>query len=376
MVFALALRNLIHDKVRLTVTLTGVVFAVVLITVQIGLFIGFTKTISGIIDNSGADVWVASKGLKNFDIALPLHERKLYQVLAVPGVAKASKFIVQFANWKKPSGGQESIEIIGFNLDSGLGGPWRVVEGDPDSLHVADTIFVDELYKERLGIEKLGDQVEINDHRARVAGFTSGIRSFTTSPYVFASFKNAQNYSTVREDQLIYILVKARPGHDLKQLKAGILDAVSDVDVFTTEEFSKKTQDYWMLSTGAGVALFIAAGLGLVVGMVVVAQTLYATTMDHLPEFGTLKAMGAPNSYIYKILVQQAMISAVIGYVTGMAISSIIVAASRHGDALIMLPWQLAVSMFFLTVAMCVSASWISIRKVTRIDPLMVFKGR
>lgn len=376
MIFTLARRNLIHDKVRLAVTLTGVVFAVVLITVQVGLFIGFTRTISGIIDNSKADLWVASAGIKNFDIALPMSERKLYQVMAVPGVRKAGKLIVQFADWKKPNGGQESIEIVGYNTRTGLGGPWDVVAGDEADLEVDDTIFVDELYRERLGITRLGQEVEINNHRARVAGFTRGIRSFTTSPYVFTSFKNALNYARVSEDQLIYILVEADQGVDVQDLKERLAAAVSNVEVFTTQEFSEKTQDYWMLSTGAGVALLIAAALGLVVGTVVVAQTLYATTMDHLPEFGTLKAMGAPNSYIYRILIQQALMSALLGYVSGMLLCALIVWISRSGDALILLPPRLAVGMFFLTVAMCVGASYISIHKVTRIDPAMVFKGR
>lgn len=376
MIFTLARRNLVHDRIRLAVTLTGVVFAVVLITLQIGLFIGFTKTISGIIDNSKADLWVTSAGIKNFDIALPMSERKLYQVMAVPGVRRASKLIVQFADWKKPNGGQESIEIVGYNTRTGLGGPWNVVAGNESDLDIADTIFVDELYRERLGIVRLGQEVEINDHRARVAGFTRDVRSFTTSPYVFTSFKNALNYSRVNEDQLIYILVQADQGVDVHDLRQRILAAVSNVDVFTTPAFSKKTQDYWMFSTGAGVALLIAAALGLVVGTVVVAQTLYATTMDHLPEFGTLKAMGAPNSYIYRILIQQALMSAVLGYVCGMAICAFVVWVSRSSDALILLPPRLALGMFFLTVAMCVGASYVSIHKVTRIDPAMVFKGR
>ena len=136
------------------------------------------------------------------------------------------------------------------------------------------------------------------------------------------------------------------------------------------------TQYYWMFSTGAGVALLLAAGLGLVVGMVVVAQTLYATTMDHLPEFATLKAMGAPNSYIYRIITLQAALSAVVGYSAGMALSLAAAHASRHGDALVLIPFEFAAAMFAITLVMCLGASFISINKVTRIDPLVVFKGR
>ncbi|WP_029897830.1 FtsX-like permease family protein [Desulfohalovibrio reitneri] len=376
MIVPLAYRNLVHDKVRLAVTLIGVIFAVVLISVQLGLFIGFTTTISGVIDNSGADVWVASRGIKNFDIALPMEERTNNLVMAVPGVARTGKLIIQFANWKKPNGDLESIEIVGYELEKGLGGPWNLVEGNTDWLDIRDTIVVDRLYAEKLGVVDLGDSAEIANKRARVVAFTHGIRSFTTSPYVFTSFKNALEYSTVQEDQLVYILVEAADGVSSSELKKRILARVDDVDVFTTGEFSLKTINYWMLSTGAGMALLIAAFLGLVVGMVVVAQTLYATTMDHLPEFATLKAVGAPNAYIYRILIAQAVISAVGGYLLGMAASLGVARLSQNAEALIRLPWPVVGGMFFLTLAMCLGASLVSINKITQTDPMLVFKGR
>jgi putative ABC transport system permease protein len=234
---------------------------------------------------------------------------------------------------------------------------------------------MDELYKQKLGVTHVGEVFEIAGYRARVVGFTRGIRSFTTSPYVFTSFKNAQDYANLREDQAMFILVKAAPGADLKQVRRDLLDHVKDVDVLTTAQFSRMTTFYWMFTTGAGVAVLIAAALGLVVGFVVVAQTIYATTMDHIREFGTLKAMGAPNSYVYKVIMEQAAISAVIGYVLGMIVSVFVVQGSQKGGAAILMPLPMAVGMFFLTLTMCVGAALVSINKVTRIDPAMVFKG-
>jgi putative ABC transport system permease protein len=169
--------------------------------------------------------------------------------------------------------------------------------------------------------------------------------------------------------------VKAAPGTDVQQVRHGLLDQLKDVEVFTTGEFSHMTTFYWMFTTGAGVAVLIAAGLGLVVGFVVVAQTIYATTMDHIREYGTLKAMGAPNSYVYKVIMKQAAISAVIGYALGMIVSVFVVRGSQAGGAAILMPPSMAVGMFFVTLLMCVGAALVSINKVTRIDPAMVFKG-
>jgi putative ABC transport system permease protein len=371
----LARRNLTHDRVRLAVTLTGIVFAVVLIVVELGLFVGFTVTTSNLIDNSSADLWVTSKHVPYIELGVPFSERKLYQVRAVPGVADAEKFILRFTQWKRHDGRQESVQIVGINPDKPLVGPWNLVEGSVADLKKPDAIMIDEGYKDKLGVKRAGEVFELNGRRARIVGFTHGIRAFTTSPHVFTAFKNAQNYTRVPEDQTIFVLVKVAPGTDLDQVRSDILAHVKDVDVLSRAEFSRMTRFYWMFTTGAGVAVLLAAFLGLVVGFVVVAQTIYATTMDHLREFGTLKALGASNRYLYRVILEQASISAVIGYALGMGVSLLVVRASQHGGAAILVPWPMGIGMFFVTLFMCAGAAMVSIRKVTRLDPAVVFKG-
>jgi putative ABC transport system permease protein len=371
----LAWRNLVHDKVRLLVTVTGVVFAVVLIVVQFGLFLGFATTTSGLIDHSGADLWVMSSRVPYIEVGVPFSERKLSTVLATPGVAHATKYIARFSQWQRRDGRQESVQIVGFDPDQRLGGPWNVVNGRVADLKMDDNVFVDELYKAKLGVERIGDVFEIRGHRARVAGFTRGIRSFTTSPYVFTSFKNAQNYATIAEDQTIFVLVTGDGSVPVDTLRNRLLARVKDVDVVTNSEFSSMTRFYWMFTTGAGVAVLLAALLGLVVGVVVVAQTIYATTMDHLREYGTLKAMGATNRYLYRVIIQQAIIAAVAGYSLAMVVSWFVVRGSEKGGAAILLPWSVAVGMLGLTLVMCTAAALVSINKVTRLDPATVFKG-
>lgn len=372
---SLARRNLLHDKVRFTVTLVGIVFSVVLASIQLGLFVGFTRATSDIITHSNADIWIKSAGVTHMETGVPFSERKLYQVLAVPGVAAAEKQIVQFSDWKKPDGAVEGILLIGFNIRQEMGAPWNLVEGSISDLEAPDAVIVDELYKDKLGITHLGQTVEIRGYRARVVGFTRGIRSFTTSPPVFTSFKNAQNYFGLREDQTIYILVRAVQGVSPQELRARIAARVTDVDVITRNEWSRQQQFYWMFGTGAGVTVLIAAALGVLVGVVVVAQTIYAATVDHIREYGTLKAMGATNGYIYRVIIMQAVISALIGYTVGISIALAVSYISQQGTTAVIVPWQLALGLLALTLVMCTAASLVSINKVTRLDPAMVFKG-
>jgi len=371
----LARRNLIHDKVRLAVTLTGIAFSVVLMAVQWGLFRGFSTSTSGLIDHSGADIWVTAKNTAYLEQAIPYNERKYYQVLATPGVGKAIKYLVRWATWKQPGGRAESVAIVGCDPDAAMGTPFDLVAGDAQQLKQPNAVIIDRIYADKLDAHRVGDMAEINEYRAKVVGFTDGIRTFTTSPYVFTTFKNAQDYTGIHEDQINFVLVKAAPGVDIGKLKADLEARLPDNDVFTTAEFSRMTQHYWMFTTGAGIAVLMAAALGLVVGIAVVAQTIYATTMDHIREYGTLKAMGAPNRYVLGVILQQAAMAAAMGYAIGMAVSLFVVRGAASGGANILLSWQTAVGLFFLTVVMCATAAVVSVNKILSLDPAMVFKG-
>jgi putative ABC transport system permease protein len=371
----LAFRNLLHDRVRFVVTLVGIVFSVVLSATQLGLFLGFTKATVDVIERSGADLWVMSEGVTHLESASPFPESLRHLALGVDGVADAQAHIVSFGTWTRPDGARESVMVVGTERDAAMGQPWNLVAGSIDDLDRADAVLIDELYKEKLRVTHVGQVIEIRDRRARIVGFTRGIRTFTTAPAVFTSLANAHAYAGVPNGRTLYLLIKATPGADLATLAAALRRRLPDVDVWTTAEWSATQRNYWMFGTGAGVSVLVAAVLGLLVGVVVVAQTIYAATVDHIREYGTLKAMGATNRYIYRVIIQQSALSGAIGYVMAIAVAAVVSNASQAGATAILLPWPLAAALFVLTLAMCVSASIVSINKVTRLDPAMVFKN-
>lgn len=371
----LAIKNLFHDKVRLVVTLVGIIFSVVLSSVQLGLFVGFQRATSDILLNSKADIWITSQNVTHAENGVAFSEKKLYQALKTEGVERAEKQIVQFRSWKKPDGAETGILMVGSNLEGGMGGPWNIVAGNIEDLRQPDAVMVEELYKEKLGVTHIGQIAEINGFRARVVGFTRGIRSFTTSPPVFTTFKNAQNYFQLKEDQTLFLVVKVKEGFTVEQVKENLKTNLAEVDVHTRLEWTNKQRNYWMFGTGAGITVLIAAFLGLLVGVVVVAQTIYSATVDHLKEYGTLKAMGASNFYLYRVIIAQALMSGLMGYAVGMSIALFVSYRSLQGTTAIILPWELVGALFIITIGMCVIASMVSINKVTRLDPAMVFKG-
>ena len=224
-----------------------------------------------------------------------------------------------------------------------------------------------------LGINKLGDRAEVNNMEVTVNAVTQGIRSFTTLPYVFTTLANARSLLGAAPDQASYTIIHLAPGASLETVRAGLQNRLPDAEILTHAEFRKRSLDYWLFETGAGAALIAGAALGIIVGIVIVAQTLYASTKDHLNEFATLRALGASAGYINKVILMQAVLSAVLGYLLGMVLSMGAIWASQDSTLLIVMTPGLAAMLFGLTVGMCVLAALCAIFKVIRIDPAVVF---
>ena len=372
MIVKLAIRNLLHDRARFLVTLIGVLFAVVLLAVQLGLYLGARKMISGMVAHTTGDIWIAAYGANSFEQAPILTGRERFLALSVPGVESVNPLVVAFSGWRRADSGTVNTIVIGSEKGEGSLKPWNIVEGAAAPT-LQDGVIVDRTYAKTLGVSGVGAVAEIAGQRVRVEGLTDGIRSFTTSPYVFTSMNNAREILSVPADQATFYIVNLLPGADPAQVKRELAAKLPDVSVYTKAEFLKLNLDYWLFGTGAGVALLGGALLGLVIGTVIVAQTLYSSTKDHLTEFATLRALGSSSSYIHKVILVQAIISAIIGFAIGIAVSLVVAQFSEVTPMPIVLTPLLALLLLGATVAMCAISALSSIYKVTKIDPAMVF---
>lgn len=373
MTFTLAFRNLFHDRVRLIVTLVGILFSIVLVAVQLGMYLGARNVIIGMIEHANADLWVMAHAAKSFEEAQPLPAGTRNTALGTPGVASVAPLVSAFSDWKRPDGGTSLSVIVGSDAADGGLVPWRIVEGTMAALRSPDAVAVDTSYLDNLGINRIGDTAELLGHRVRIAALTQGIRSFTTAPYVFTTIDRARQLLDLPPGAETFDLVRLEPGADLKAVRARLISRLGSVDVLSTPEFVERSLDHWLFGTGAGVALIGGALLGLLVGTVIVAQTLYSSTKDHLAEFATLRALGSSAGYIHRVILAQAGLSAVLGYSLGMMIALTIIAFSDRTPLPIVMTPALAATLFALTLAMCVISAISAIIKVTRIDPAMVF---
>jgi putative ABC transport system permease protein len=371
----LATKSLLHDKLRFLITVSGVAFAVTLVFVQVGLFLGLMDNASLTINQLNADLWVTSRNTPNVDFAHTFPETYIKRVRAINGVQQADNLIVAFMNVNLPNGAIEGSEVYAMEDFTRWNFPWNVVEGNTADLRRGPYVVIDDSAKKRWGAFGVGDYREILGRRVKIIGRTVEAKSFTTTPLVFMDYRLAQS---IQQDLLrgntTYILVKLAPGANRDAVKAEIAKRLPYNDVYTSDEWAKRSRSYWIDSTGLGLNMYLTVFLGCLVGIVVVAQTLYTSTMEHIREFGTVKAIGGSNRDIYMILAKQSTIAAVAGFILGALQAFAMRPLIDKIDLKLVIPNELAIAVFAGSVLLCLAAAMISFRKVATIDPALVFR--
>ena len=415
---SLARKNLLEDIPRFLVAQAGIMFAVTLVTLQTGVFTGFTRSVGQLIYNSDADIWVASESLVQIEVTLPIPVSYVLQAQKVPGVDRAEALTFSNALWRHPEGEITYVRVVGFDPNGQLFTLQNLIKGNVTDLKQPYGVIVDTTNRDLLHVKQLGDEAKVNSLPVRVIGLTQGNRSIVSNAFMFTSLENAKAYLTsgqtsnlscklpsgsqdlictntfsnppqtpnptqpppapqplVASDLTTYVLVKAKPGQNLRELQKKLEATLPNTRAFTTAELTQKNQDFWSNRTGIGFILGLGAAVGVIVGVIIVGQILYSSVSDHLKEFGTLKAIGASDWVIYGVIIEQALWMAVLGYIPSMILCyGVAIWASTKGILILITPVS-AIAVFGLTVTMCVASAIFAIQKVTRLDPAMVFKA-
>src|SRR5262249_38118392 len=282
LIFRLSRRNLFHDRLRFIATVVGIAFSMVLVTLQIGLFLSFDRMVTTMIDHSSADLWIVPLGTKCFEDPSLVDERERFRALSISEISEALPIVIGFAQWRLPSGGTTPVFIVSSDIRVGGLHPWNLVEGSLADLAVPGAVAIDQSYFDRLGTGGLGARAEIRDQKVEVTAITKGIRAFTTTPYVFTSLEQARAFVGTPPNKSTYFLVRLAPNADVESVRSRLRTILSESEVLTPSEFRSRSRSFWLFGTGAGFALFAGALLGIIVGTVIVAQTLYSSTKDHL----------------------------------------------------------------------------------------------
>jgi putative ABC transport system permease protein len=371
---SLAFQNLLHDRTRFLVTAVGVAFAVFLMIFQGSLLVGFLRAAAEIVDAADSDIWITARGVHCFDFSATIDRRFREIAQGVPGVASVSRVSVAFANYRKPDGQHQTVVLVGADPNVGSRFPLPYLPYSQGVLE-PEAVVIDESNAHILGADTFPTHIEINGRRGHVSGKVRGFASFLGSPYIFTSYQDAAKYSKLDPEETVYLIVRVTKDYDIATVKGQLTTRLPDVDVWTHNEFGRRSKIYWISQTGAGAAILTAAILAFLIGLVVVSQTIYATTMEHLDEFATLKALGASKRFVINVVLNQSSACCVAGCLLGLSATVPMVAFARRAVAWIYTPWWLVPIVLVPSLLMCVLASLVSIRTALSVEPARVFRA-
>ncbi|MHB1424959.1 MAG: ABC transporter permease [Gemmataceae bacterium] len=396
----IAIKMLMGDRAKYLGIVAGVTFAALLIAQQASIAIGLLlRTTAHIQDIADVDIWVMDPNVQFIDEFKPLTENDLYRVQGVPGVAWAVRFYKGQGRLKlsvgqgdkKKAKFQQSV-VLGLDDATMVGAPREIILGSLADLRKPDAVIIDEVgYRYVWPDEPLavGRELEMNDHSAVIVGICKATETFQTFPIFYCRYHQAIRYVPQERRVMSAILVGVGEGISkeevcrritaqtrLRPMKYGEA-ARPGLQALTREEFMASTLRYFLKRTGIAVNFAITVSLGFLVGCAISGQTFYTFTLENLPQFGSLKAMGVTNARLVGMVLLQAFVAGTIGYGLGVGSAALFgkVMMAIGSRLAFFMPWQVLAGTAAAVVIIVTLSSLVSVYKVLVLEPAAVFRG-
>ena len=366
----LALRNLITERTRFAFSAAGIGFAVFLITILIGMYQGWNQKVGGFVEDVHADGWVVRQGTNDFIAAASILPDSMGQQIAShPDVQSVSPLIVRPMQLQH-DGKNVDIQLVGYDESTGVGGPPKITKGKgnpgPGEIVLDSTLA-------RIAGLGIGDTLTSGKASFKVTGITSG-GNFAFTQAAFVSLDSARSLLDM-PGFVTFWTYKAKPGGSPSHLQTDLHDTIPGVTVFSSHEFAQATRHRILDSVIPIIGLIV--GLAFIVGIAITSLTIYTATIERAREFGVMKAIGFNNFDLYRLVLIQSMITGVVGFVFGVALT---LAVSPFAQRLVpqLIVYTRARDVLFVlitTVVMAAGAAIVPARRVGSVDPAIAFKG-
>lgn len=378
-----AIKMLIGDRLKYFGLVLGIAFATLLIVQQASILVGLAHQTGAFIrDTAVADLWVMDDQVRFSQDSLPISDNTLLRVRGVAGVDWAVPMYQGFLKGRLPDGTRKVVILVGIDDATLIGGPPAMANGTLNDLRQDKAVIINaeevdtKFMMKRGGGRglKVGDVMSINDQDAQVVGMFKASKSFFWEPVVYTTYSRALQYAPRERKLMNFVMVKARPGQDVRELQSQI-EATTGLRARTNEEFIKITADYILNETGILVNFGLAVALGFIVGILIAGQMLYNFTLDNLRYYGTLKAMGAGNARLVGMVLVQATAVGVVGYGIGLGAGSVLGQMVGEAGLAFRMPWQIPVFAAVGILMVCLMAGVLSVVRVLKLEPGIVFKA-
>ncbi|MDB2614361.1 ABC transporter permease [Chlamydiales bacterium] len=378
--YLIAIKMLTGDRAKYLLLISALTIATLLMTQQGSVFLGLLRWSTATIRNTGVPIYVVDPLVEQVNEIQPMRDTDLARVRSVRGVDWAVPLYFSIQQARLDTGVFKSIQLMGLDQATLIGAPTRMLEGRLDSLWQANSVIIDEVAVERFSVGRkepigIGDTFEINDHEARIVGICQVERSFFGYPYIYTTYDRAISFAPKRRKNLGYVLVNPQEGVNHEAL-AREIEKETGLKTYTEKEFSASTIRWFFNNTGIPLSFGTTIILGFLVGVAVSGQTFYSFILENLPHLGALKAMGASNRLLTKMLLLQALLVGTIGYGIGVGLTSIFgFMALRSKKIPFYLPYEVLLIALFAILLICIFSAFLGIRKIRKLDVAEVFRA-
>jgi putative ABC transport system permease protein len=375
-----ALKMLLGNRSKYIMLISAISFCTLLITQQTSVFAGLMRWTTATLQNTQSPVWVMDPKVEQVNEVKPMRDTDLARVRSVQGVAWAVPFYFSLQQARLYNGHFKSIQLFGLDTATLMGAPPTLIEGNLQDLWQDKAVIVDEVGLAKLneGSEnplKVGDSFDINDHEARIVGICTAARSFFGYPFVYTTYERAIQMAPKTRRNLSFILVQPATDWTPEAVSQEIQDRTG-LKAVTEKKFFWETIWWFIKNTGIPISFGTTILLGFIVGITVSGQTFYSFILENLGNLGALKAMGASNGLICRMLIIQALFAGLTGYGIGVGLASIFgFITLKTGQPPFFMPYQILLGTLTCVLLICVLAAYIGIRRISRLEPAEVFRA-
>lgn len=377
--YRLAIKMLVADRAKYAMLVGGLSFAALLMTQQNSVFQGLLSWTTSHMRNMRASIWVVERTVEQVNETKALRDTDVGRVRSVPEVDFAVPLFTGVLAARTAMGQEKPVQVVGLDAATLVGRPPVMLHGNLEHLRLPNTVVIDELAVQRFSVGlgrtiAVGDTFEINDREARIVGICQTERHFFGYPYVFCSYDQALQFAPRKRKMLSMILAEPRPGITPAEA-ARAIQRDTGLQALTVPEFTAMTLDFIWKNTGIPASFLTTIILGFVVGIAVSAQTFYSFVLENLRNLGALKAMGASNGLLARMLLLQAFTAGTVGYGIGVGMTAAFGWSIR---SLSQLPFILEYRSLVITgvavLVICMFAALLGIRRISKLEAAIVFR--
>ncbi len=370
-----AIQFILYDKPKSIGALAGVVISIFLVGQQAGVFIFLTNAMKSLVANNSAYIWVVDSKTDNANQLAKLDLRIGRQIASLPSVADVYPVVVAAGAAQFDDGTTAGMTIIGSQAADFVGGPWGIDSARKTDMIPEGAIITEFFDRKTFGEVEQGEYFELNGKKVYNAGFTRGVRGFGGAPYVFTTIERARALGSFSTDKASLFLVKWQPEAGPAQAIAEINANFPSVRAWDAQALAQSTVTKVLSSSGIALSVGSLIVFAVLSGFIIIGLTLYSAAIDRIKDYGTLKAIGATNGYITRLILTQAFLISMVGFLVGRGLTEAFRLGVAKAGTIFAFPLALEVGFFLLTLLIALGGCLFAIRRINSLEPAQVFRG-